>query len=158
MPGPTSLSNAEVDQSSIRLCVQSGLAAAGWTTVPVKLTTNGWPAAKEITPPVIFVDFGDSKVAGIELGSHGKERDVRLYVFATSEPMKIRLAEEVTNLFRDDKVSILNFVTGRETAPASVGRYEVDEVGWRSTPMPSTAVDVDKWRATVSATVRRVDA
>lgn len=158
MPGPNSLAAANVDLYSVRLCVQSGLAAAGWTAIPVKLATNGWPTADEIKPPVVYVAFGDNSVAGVELGSHGKQRDVNLYIYATNDPMKINLAEEITNLFRDDQVSVLNFVTGRETSPASIDRYAVDEVGWRPVPMPASAGDVDKWRATVRATLRRADA
>lgn len=161
MPGPTSPSTAEIDLWSIRLCVQSGLAADGWTgtsAVPVKLATNGWPVGEEITVPAIYVAYGDNDVAGIEMGSHGKERQVRLYIIGSNDPMKTRLAEEITNLFRDERVSILNFVTGNETSPASVGRYQIDSVGWRPTPMPATATDADKWRALVAVTLRRVDA
>lgn len=161
MPGPTSPSTAEIDQWSIRLCVQSGLAANGWTgtrAVPVKNATNGWPVATEITAPSIYVVLGDTGIAGIELGSHGKERDVNLYVVASNDPMKIRLAEEITNLFRDGKVTPLAFVTGQEASPAANGTYAVDEVGWRPTPMPASATEVDRWRATVRATLRRVDA
>ena len=161
MAGPTSLSAAEVDQYSIRLCVQSGLTANGWTgsnAVPVKLAANGWPKPEAITLPSIHVHVPDGALDSPELGSHGKRREVKLYIFAPNDPSKIRLAEEVTNLFRDGTVSILNFVSGSEVSPASVGRYDVPEVGWRSIPMPTDAAEVDKYRATVSATLRRVDA
>lgn len=161
MPGPTSLTTAEIDLASVRLCVQSGLAANGWTgtrSVQVKIAQNGWPVAEEIVPPVVYVDLGPSAVAPYELGSHGKERDFFLYVIAHNNPTKISLAEEITNLFRDDKVSPLAFVTGNETSPASTGIYLIDSVGWRPTPMPATATDKDKWRATVAVTLRRDDA
>jgi len=161
MPGPLSLNNAEIDLYSIRLCVQSGLAANGWTStrsVPVKLANNGWPTAEAITPPEVYVAFGENKRAGIALGSHGKERDVNLFIFAHNDPTKIALAEEITNLFRDDQVAPLAFVTGNETSPARVGSYEIDAVGWRPTPMPATATQADKWRATVAVTLRRDDA
>jgi len=161
MPGPQSLSAALIDQYSIRLCVQSGLASNGWTAerqVLVKHATSMWPIGEEIKPPVVYVQINDSTLAGIELGSHGKQRDVSLHIFATNEPMKVQLAEEIVNLFRDDQVSILNFVTGNETSPESIGRYDVPEVGWRSVPMPASATDVDKWRSVVRATVRRIDA
>lgn len=161
MPGPLSLTNAEIDLFSARLCVQSGLAANGWSgtrTVLVKLANNGWPIGEVIEPPVIYVELGPSSVAGIELGSHGKERDFNIYVIATNDPMKIALAEEITNLFRDDQVAPLAFVTGNETSPARAGSYEIDAVGWRPTRMPATATRADKWRATVAVTLRRVDA
>lgn len=161
MAGPTSLSAAEIDLYSVRLCVQSGLAANGWTgtaAVPVKLASNGWPTADEITLPSIYVGFGDQEVAGIELGSHGKARDVDVYIYGKSDPQRMRLAEEVTNLFRDGQVSILDFSNLDNPSPASVDRYTIDEVGWRPVPMPSSAVDVDKWRAIVEVRLRRSDA
>lgn len=161
MPGPSSLSAAEVDLYSIRLCVQSGLAADGWTgakSVPIKLAQNGWPKPEDITLPSVYVAFGPSDVAGVEMGSHGKARDVRLHIYGNSDPMATRLAEEIVNLFRDDQVSILQFTSGSEVSPPSVGRYEVDEAGWRPVPMPASATDVDKWRALVSVTLRRIDA
>lgn len=161
MPGPTTLSNVEVDWLSVRLCVQSGLAANGWTgssAVPVKLARNGWPKPEAITLPSVHVAMGSSERAGIELGSHGKERLINIYVFGDRDGQQMRLAEEITDFFRDDKVQILAFVSGSEVSPASVGRYEVDEVGWRPIPMPAQATKVDQFRATVSATLRRVDA
>lgn len=161
MPGPTSISTAEVDWLSVRLCVQSGLAANGWTgnyAVPVKLARNGFPAPEAITLPSVHVAPPPSDVAGIELGSHGKSRDFKLYIFGDNDQQQMRLAEEITNLFRDDQVKILAFVSGSETSPAAVGRYAVDEVGWRPIPMPAQATKVDQHRATVSAALRRVDA
>lgn len=161
MPGPTTLSTVEVDWLSVRLCVQSGLAANGWTgsnAVPVKLARNGWPKAEAISLPSVHVAMGSTDVAGIEMGSHGKERLVNIYIFGSKDGQQMRLAEEITNFFRDDKVQILAFVSGSEVSPASVGRYELDEVGWRPIPMPSSATEVDRFRATVSATLRRVDA
>lgn len=161
MPGPSSLSTAEVDWLSVRLCVQSGLAANGWTgssAVPVKLARNGFPAPEAITLPSVHVGMPPSEVAGIELGSHGKSRDFKLYIFGANDTQQMRLGEEITNLFRDDQVKILAFVSGSETSPAAVGRYELDEVGWRPIPMPAQATEVDRFRATVSAALRRVDA
>lgn len=161
MPGPTTLSAVEVDRLSIRLCVQSGLAANGWTgssAVPVKIARSGWPKPDAITLPSVHVAMGASDVAGVEMGSHGKERLVNIYIFGANDTQQVRLAEEITNLFRDDKVQILEFVSGSEVSPASVGRYELDEVGWRPIPMPAQATEVDRFRATVSATLRRVDA
>ena len=161
MPGPSSLSTAEVDWLSVRLCVQSGLAANGWTgsnSVPVKLARNGWPSPDQITLPSVYVAPPPSDVAGIELGSHGKARDMKIYIFGENDQQQIRLAEEITNLFRDDQVKILEFVSGSEVSPAAVGRFGVDEVGWRPTPMPAQATKVDRFRATVSAALRRVDA
>lgn len=161
MPGPSTLSTAEIDKKSIRLTVQSGLAANGWigsASVPVKLARNGFPVAEEITAPSIYVELDTSDVAGWDLGSHGKARLVFIHIFATSDDMKERLAEEVTNLFRDGTVKPLAFVTGAETSPASTGFYAVDSVGWRSVPMPASATDADRWRARVRAELRRDDA
>lgn len=161
MPGPLLRSTASIDLYSVRVCVQSGLAANGWTgsrAVPVKLASNGWPKAEEITLPSIYVDLGTSNVAGIELGSHGKERAFNLYIYAKNEPMKIDLAEEVVNLFRDGTVHPLAFVTGEEASAPADGSYELDQVGWRPVVMPASSTEVDRHRATVSAIVRRVDA
>lgn len=161
MPGPSTLSTFEIDKASIRLTVQSGLAANGWTgtsAVPVKLARNGFPVAEEITLPSVYVELDESQVAGWDLGSHGKSRLVFVHIFAKNDGMKERLAEEITNFFRDGTVQPLAFVTGAETSPASTGFYAVDSVGWRSIPMPAQATDADRWRARVRAELRRDDA
>jgi hypothetical protein len=156
--GRTTLTTAEIDLYSIRLCVQSGLNANGWGgAVPVKLASNGWPKADEIVPPVIYVAFSESTIAGYELGSNGKRRDVTLEIYAHNDPTRYSLAEEVTNMFRDGVVTPLAFVTGNEASPAANGVYAIDGVRWRLVPMPSTAADVDKWRARVQATIRRAE-
>ena len=156
--GRTSLTSVEVDLYSIRLCVQSGLNANGWGgEVLVKLANNGWPKAEEIVPPVIYVAFDESAVAGYELGSNGKRRDVTLRIYANNDPVRYSLAEEIMDMFRDGVIAPLAFITGNEASPAASGTYALDSVRWKPVPMPSTAADVDKWRATVNATIRRAE-
>lgn len=152
--GRYSLSTAEIDLYSIRLCVQSGLASGGWN-FPVKLANNGWPVGSEIKPPIVYIGFDESAVAGVELGSNGKRRNVVIEVYASNDPMRYSVAEDIINLFRDGKVAPLAFVTGSESSPAADGVYNVDTVRWRSVPVPASAADVDKWRAKVFATIRR---
>lgn len=154
--GRYSLTTAEVDLYSIVYSVQSGLDANGWN-LSVKKATNGWPTSDEITPPVVYIGYGRNAVAGIELGSNGKSREVFAYIYAANDPQRMSLAEEITDMFRDGVVAIHAFTTGNESTPAVTGWYEVDEVSWRPLTMPSNATDVDKWRATVSAVIRRAE-
>lgn len=154
--GRTSLTTVEKDLYSMRLLVQSGLASHGWT-FNVKLANNGWPTADEITPPVVYVGFDGSAVAGYELGSNGKRRDVVYEIYATNDPMRYSVAEEIMDLFRDGLVYPLAFVTGSEASPAADGTYYIDSARWRPVPMPSTAADVDKWRAKVFVSLRRAE-
>lgn len=157
MPGPTTLSNAEIDIYSVRLAIQSGLNAAGWTQPHVKLMQNGWPTAMQIQPNDIFVTFADSTVTGVELGSNGKSRELFVYIFGKTPAFRDRLAEEITNLIRDDGLSIFAFVDGTEATPAVVDHMTADDVRWRTVPMPSSAPEIERYRSVVIATLRRIE-
>jgi hypothetical protein len=153
----TTLSSAEIDAYSIRLLVQSGLNDAGWVgDVPVKLATNGWPTADKITPPVVYIEFGDSAVAGVELGSNGESRIVYHTIYATNAPSRDSLATDIMDMYVAGKIAPLAFVTGSEASPAADGTYQVDSVKWRPVPAPASAANVDKWRAVVIAAIKRI--
>ena len=164
MPGPTALSNAEIDLYSTRLSIESGLNANGWTKVEVNTTRNGWPTAEEITvgqsgSPVaqVYVSFHDNQVVGYELGSHGKSREMFAHIYALNPSVRDRVAEEITNLIRDDGLDTFAFVTGNESAPAATGRLTAEWVRWRPTPMPSNAPLSERFRAVVIADLRRAE-
>ena len=164
MPGPTAISNVEIDLYSARLSIDSGLNANGWTAVEVKIAQNGWPTANELTVgqsagPVaeLYVSFLDNQVVGYELGSHGKARDLFVHIYAKNPAARDRLAEEVTNIIRDDGLDIFAFVTGNEPAPSATGRLTAESVRWRQVPMPSSAPLSERFRAVVIADLRRAE-
>ena len=154
MFGPTQLSDAEIDQYSITHYVASGLNAAGWTTVSVDFVRDGWPDYDDLGVPGVYIDLTDSNVAGIELGSHGKSRIVSFYVYGANDAQRNRLADSVENTVRD-VIPFYDFVDGNETSPDIAGYFLTDSVRWEKIPSVSTTPDKEKWRAVVTATLRR---
>ena len=151
------LSVAEVSDYSIRHYIQSRLMAWNWN-IEVQSSDDGWPDYEELVPPAVFVQLRTTEVAGVELGSHGSRFLVIVDVFGENEAQRTRLAELITkNVFRDT-VPIFDFVTGNETDPAPTGEYFItDSAGWTKVPSAYTAPDNRRWRATVSASLRRVE-
>ena len=161
MPGPNTLSAAEIDEYSIQHHLQTQLDAAGWS-VPVSLAQDGWPVGEEIvldedTRARVYVLVAQGRLAPYELGSHAKRRDAYIHIYADSDPIRVRLAEEITNLIRD-VLPIYAFVTGNEVAPAISAYFATDDVIWRRIPALITAPTTEKFRAVVETTLRRVDA
>ena len=170
MPGPSALSTVEIDWYSAKLSITSGLNANGWSqdpkSVDVRLVENGWPSDTELAlyndahtdlPRVIvLLSMPNNSVAGFELGSNGKKRDLHADIYAYNEALKLRLAEEIVNLVRDDGLKVYDFTTP-SSPTATTERYAVDELTWRAIPAMSTAPDVDKHRAVVRVVYRRAD-
>lgn len=154
MPGPTTLSQAEIDSYSIQFYVQSGLDALGWSTVQVNQVLNGWPVYEELNVPSVLVLVGDSDLAGWELGSHGKSRTAFFYVFGENDAQRTRLADTIQDMVRDI-LPIYNFATGNETSPAIADYFETDSVGWEKIPSTTSDPIKERWRAIVTARLRR---
>lgn len=161
MSGPNTLSAAEIDEYSLQHHLQTQLDAAGWN-VPVTLAQDGWPVNEEIvltdeTRARVYVLVAQGRLASYELGSHAKRRDAYIHIYADSDPIRVRLAEEITNLIRD-VVPIYAFVTGNEANPSVAAYFATDSVLWRRIPALITAPTSEKFRAVVETTLRRVDA
>lgn len=157
MPGPTVLSLIEIDRYSIVHALQSGLDVAGWD-VPVDMVRDRWPSADEINTPAIFVLMDFSRTAPWELGSHGKEREVFIHIYATNDSERDRLAEEICDFVRDI-VPIYDWQDGNETSPSIVGYFNTEgDVEFRPIRAISTAPKEEQWRAVVQATLTRQDA
>lgn len=155
MPGPSTLSQAEIDQYSIQFYVQSGLDALGWSTVTVNQVLDGWPVYEELSPPSVYVLCQDSDLSGLELGSHGKSRTAFLYIYGENDAQRSRLADTIQDLVRDI-IPIYNFVDGNETSPTITDNFETDSVGWEKIPSITADPKNQKWRAIVTARLRRV--
>ena len=151
------LSVAEVSEYSIRHYIQTRLTAWNWD-IDVKPMNDGWPDYDEIALPAVVVELRSVDVAGVELGSHGSRLLVLVHIFGENEAQRTRLAELITkNVFRDT-VPIYDFITGNETDPVATGEYFLtDDVGWSKVPTAYTAPDTRRWRATVTANLRRVE-
>lgn len=151
------LSVAEISEYSIRHYIQNRLTAWNWN-IAVKPMDDGWPENDVLAPPAVIVELRSVDVAGVELGSHGSRLLVIVNVFGVNEAQRTRLAELITkNVFRDT-VPIYNFVTGNETNPVATGEYFItDDVGWTKIPTAYTVPDNLRWRASVNATLRRVE-
>jgi len=153
MPGPSDLSNAEIDQYSIQRYIQSGLDALGWSIV-VHQVTDGWPVYEQIETPGVYVSLEESEVAGIELGSHGKQRQLFVYIYGQNDAQRTRLAETLEDTIRDI-VLIYDFVDGNEANPDVVDQFQTNSVRWEKIPSITTTPDKEKWRSVVTATLRR---
>lgn len=151
------LSVAEISDYSIRHYIQDRLTAWNWN-IDVKPMDDGWPGSEELVLPAVAVELRSVDVAGVELGSHGSRLLVIVHIFGDNEAQRIRLAELITkNVFRDT-VPIYDFITGNETDPVATGEYFItDDVGWNKIPTAYTAPDTRRWRAIVTANLRRVE-
>lgn len=152
---PTTLSDFEIDQYSLTRHIQSGLAAAGWTSVTVDQSRDGWPDYEELRVPGVYVLMQTSTPAGYELGSHAKQRTAFIHIFGKNDAQRTRLGESIEDMIRD-VVPIFNFVTGNETDPDFLEYFETDEVRLEKIPSLTITPDKEKWRSIVSATLRRV--
>ena len=155
MPGPTTLSQAEIDQYSIQYYVQSGLDALGWSTVRVNQVMNGWPVYEELDVPGVYVICDASDLAGVELGSHGKSRTAFFYIYGENDAQRSRLADTIQDMVRDT-IPIYEFVDGNETTPNSSEFFETDSVGWEKIPSTTADPKNEKYRSLVTARIRRV--
>lgn len=150
------LSNAEIDEYSIRHYIQDRLSAWNWR-VNVKPMYEGWPDFEEVDFPGVYVDVRSRDVTGIELGSNGSELLVLVQIIAENSAQQTRLAELIKNIFRDT-VPIYNYVTGNETDPSPTGEHFItDDVGWEKIPSAYTGPDRQRWRAQVTAELRRIE-
>lgn len=151
------LSVAEISEYSIRHYIQSRLTAWGWN-IDVKPMDDGWPVYEEVSPPAVAVELRSVDVAGVELGSHGSSLLVIVDILGENEAQRIRLAELITKGVFRDTVPIFNFITGNETEPVATGEYFItDDVGWTKVPTAYTAPDTRRWRAVVTASLRRAE-
>lgn len=153
MPGPHELSDAEINEYSIKYHVQSGLTALGWD-VTVDLIRDGWPDNEELSVPGVYVTVNTSEVAGYELGSHGKQIQALAYIYGANDSQRTRLADTIEDQFRDI-VPIYDYIDGNEDSPDISGYFETDSVRWEKIPTLSIVPDKQKWRALVSAFLRR---
>lgn len=157
MPGPTELSLLEIDRYSVTYALQTALDAAGWE-VPVNMITERWPTADEITPPCVWILMDFSATAPWELGSHGKEREVFIHIYATNDSQRDRLAEEICDIVRDI-IPIYDWQDGNEDTPSIVEYFNTQgEVEFRPIRAILAAPNQEQWRAVVQATLTRQDA
>lgn len=157
MPGPTTLSLTEIDRYSITHALQSGLDVAGWD-VPVDMVRDRWPTADEINVPAVFILMNANRTAPWELGSHGKEREVFIHIYATNDSERDRLAEEITDIVRDG-LPIYDWQDGNETNPSVVEYFSTEgDVEFRPIRALANAPKEEQWRAVVQATLSRQDA
>lgn len=151
------LSVAEISEYSIRHYIQDRLTAWNWN-ITVLPMNDGWPDYDEIVLPAVAVELRSLDVAGVELGSHGSRLLVIVHIFGENEAQRIRLAELITKGVFRDTVPIYNYLTGNEEDPVATGEYFItDSVGWEKIPTAYTAPDTRRWRAIVTANLRRVD-
>lgn len=155
MPGPTDISEGEINQYSITHFVASGLNSLGWTTVKVKQVADGWPVYEELSAPGVYILCESSDLAGFELGSNGKSLSVFFNIYGENDAQRTRLAETIQDMVRDI-VPIYNFVTGNETSPEISDHFVTDSVGWEKIPSLTTSPEKEKWRSLVTAELRRV--
>lgn len=157
MPGPETLSLLEIDGYSVVHALQSGLDSAGWE-VPVDLIREHWPVREELRPPCAWVQMDFNSTGPWELGSHGKEHEVFINIYATNSSERDRLMEEIANLVRDI-IPIYDWQDGNETNPAVVEYFNTQsEVEFRPIRAPINAPDEERWKAVVQATLSRQDA
>ncbi len=154
MPGPTELSQAEIDSYSIQLYVQSGLDALGWSTVQVLQAMEGWPVYEELVTPSVYVICEASDLAGLELGSHGKSRTAFFYIHGQNDAQRTRLADTIQDMVRDI-IPIYNFTDGNEADPTIDQFFETESVGWEKIPSTTSDPKNQKWRAVVTAVLNR---
>lgn len=151
------LSVAEISEYSIRHYIQDRLTAWNWN-INVAPMDDGWPVYDELVLPAVAVELRSVDVAGVELGSHGSRLLVLVHILGDNEAQRIRLAELITKDVFRDTVPIYNFVTGNEVDPVATGEYFItDDVGWQKLPTAYTAPDTRRWRAIVTANLRRVE-
>lgn len=151
---PETLSDAEINQYSLTHFIESGLTASGWTTVTVDQARDGWPDYEELVVPGVYVYVENSEVTGFELGSHGKTIQAFIYIYGENDAQRTRLAENIENMVRDT-VPIYGFVTGNETSPIVADYFETENVRSEKIPTLTIAPDKEKFRARVSAQLRR---
>lgn len=150
------LSYAEIDEYSVRHYIQNRLSAWNWQ-IEVNPMYEGWPDFEEVDAPGVYVDVRSRSVAGVELGSNGSELLVIVQVFGQNPAQQTRLAELIEDIFRD-VVPIYDYVTGNETEPSPTGEYFItDSVGWEKIPSAYTGSDKQRWRAQVTAELRRIE-
>lgn len=151
------LSVGEISEYSIRHYIQTRLTAWNWD-IDVKPSDDGWSDDDEIVLPAVYVDLRDVEVAGVELGSNGSRILVNVQIYGENPAQRTRLAELITkNVFRDT-VPIFDYVTGNEVNPDTTGEYFItDSVGWTKLPSAYNAPDSQRYRANVSATLRRAE-
>lgn len=157
MGGPEELSLLEIDRYSIQHAIKSGLDSAGWD-IPVAMVTDRWPTGDEIVVPGVWVLMDFSRTAPWELGSHGKEREVFIHIYANNDSERDRLAEEICDMVRD-VIPIYDWQDGNETNPSVVEYFNTEgDVEFRPIRAISSAPSKEQWRAVVQATLTRQDA
>ncbi len=157
MAGPETLSNLEKDRYSVTHTLRNELEDAGWN-VTVDMVTERWPSAEEIKPPSVWVLMDINRTAPWELGTHGKEREVFIHIYATNDSERDRLAETICDIVRDI-IPIYDWQDGNETNPAIVQYFNTEgNVEFRPIRAITTAPKEEQWRAVVQATLSRQDA
>ena len=157
MPGPEELSLLEKDRYSITHALQTALDAAGWS-VSVDMVRERWPTREEVFPPAVWILMDFSRTAPWELGSHGKEREVFIHIYATNDSERDRLAEEICDIVRD-VIPIYDWQDGNETSPAIIQYFNTEgDVEFRPIRSIATAPEDEQWKAVVQATLTRQDA
>lgn len=155
---PTTLSQAEIDEYSIRHHIELVLTADGWMP-PVEVfdVSDGWPVYENLYVPGVYVlvQEGEAVHVPYELGSHAKRREVFIQIFAKNDAQRVRLAEKISDMFRDI-IPIYDYVTGNETTPSVAAEFETDSVGWRKLTQTRNTPTKERWRSVVTASLRRV--
>jgi hypothetical protein len=161
MASPTELSQAEIDNYSIRRAIELALATEGWTTVQVFDIDDGWPEYEELVVPAAYVllDETDTVLVPFELGSHAKRRSLFIHIFGRSNSQRVRLAEMIADRIRDI-IPIYNYVTGNEESGDLdvVDYFETDNAGWRKIIQTRQTPIKERYRSLVTASLRRVAA
>lgn len=147
---------SELSDWSIRTAIQDALAATNWN-ITVLPADEGWPVYDAVERPAVYVWMGEAQDRGVELGSDGIGYIVAVQIFGKNDAQRTRLADQIMRLFKRT-IPIYNYVTGTESNPEPTGEYFItDDVGWRKIPHVYNAPDSERWRAIVTAVVRRVE-
>jgi len=151
------LSLLEIDRYSITHALRLELAAQGWD-VPVDMVTDNWPTAEQVVLPSVWVLMDFSRTAPWELGSHGKEREVFIHIYANHDSERDRLAETICDIVRDI-IPIYDWQDGNEETPDVVSHFNTEgDVEFRPIRAAANAPDKERWRAVVQAALTREDA
>lgn len=146
----------EVSQWSIEHHLNKRLAAFNISTQVIP-ANEGWPDYESVSVPSIYLFVGESSVDGVELGSDGSEYIVNLFIFARHDTERTRLGYLMKDIFRKT-IPIYNYVTGNEVDPEPTGEYFItDDIGWQKISHIYNAPDAERWRAVVTAVLRRTE-
>jgi hypothetical protein len=144
----------EISEWSVRHHLGKRLRAYNILT-DINPANEGWPDYETVEIPSLYLWLGTSEVDGVELGSDGSSYVASVYIFADNDTRRTRWAYLIKDIFRKT-IPIYNYVTGNEVNPEPTGEYFISEdIGWNKIPHIYNAPDAERWRAVVTALLRR---